>query len=64
MKVMDNKLFSVEPKRGRLEPGDRQTVTFTYHHQMPGTDRLPVLLKLTRGREILVSLTFRWWGRF
>lgn len=55
MKVMDNKLFLVEPKKGRLEPGECQTVTLTYKHTMAGTDRLPVLLKLMRGREILVS---------
>ena len=54
MRVMDNKLFSVEPKKGRLDPGCHQTVTFTYTHIMAGTDRLPVLLKLDRGREILV----------
>ena len=52
---MDNKLFSITPKKGQLEPGDSQTVTFTYRHIMAGTDRLPVLLKLARGREILVS---------
>ncbi|XP_071101269.1 cilia- and flagella-associated protein 65-like isoform X1 [Haliotis cracherodii] len=55
MKVMDNKLFSIEPKRGRMAPGDTQTVTFTYNHTMSGTDRLPVLLKLSKGREILLN---------
>ena len=55
MKVMDNKLFTVEPRRGRLEPGECQTVALTYKHIMAGTDRLPILLKLMRGREILVS---------
>lgn len=55
MKVMDNKLFSVEPQEGKLQPGECRTVTFTYRHNMTGTDRLPVLLKLARGREVLVS---------
>lgn len=55
MKVMDNKLFSIEPQQGKLEPGECKTVSFTYRHTMAGTDRLPVLLKLARGREILVS---------
>ena len=58
MKVMDNKLFSVEPKNGKLEPGENVTITFTYHHVMAGTDRLPVLFKLTRGREILVRTVY------
>ena len=54
MKVMDNKLFTIEPRRGDLEPGECATITFSYKHIMAGTDRLPVLLKLTRGREVLV----------
>ncbi|KAK3083386.1 hypothetical protein FSP39_021362 [Pinctada imbricata] len=55
MKVMDNKLFDIEPKQGQLAPGECKTVTFTYRHTMSGTDRLPVLLKLARGREILLN---------
>ncbi|ESO88046.1 hypothetical protein LOTGIDRAFT_219687 [Lottia gigantea] len=55
MKVMDNRLFAIEPKKGRLQPGECQTVTFTYQHTMAGTDRLPVLLKLAHGREILLN---------
>ena len=58
MKVMDNKLFAVSPQKGKLEPGATQMVTLTYHHTMAGTDRLPVLLKIARGREILVSVCF------
>lgn len=55
MKVMDNKLFSIQPQKGKMEPGATQTVTLKYHHNMAGTDRLPVLLKLARGREILLN---------
>ncbi|XP_019617941.1 PREDICTED: cilia- and flagella-associated protein 65-like [Branchiostoma belcheri] len=55
MRVTDNRLFSVKPKKGRLDPGQTQTVTFTYSHDMVGTDRLPVLFKLMRGREILLN---------
>ena len=58
MKVMDNKLFDVSPKRGCLKPGDTCSIMFTYHHLMAGTDRVPVLLKLSRGREILVCYQF------
>ena len=54
MKVMDNKLFDVEPRKGKLYPGENVTVTFTYRHLIAGTDRLPVLFKLANGREILV----------
>ncbi|XP_006820550.2 cilia- and flagella-associated protein 65-like [Saccoglossus kowalevskii] len=55
MRVMDNKLFSVEPNKGTLQPGQCQTITFIYRHNFPGTDRLPVLFKLMRGREILLN---------
>ncbi|XP_060587307.1 cilia- and flagella-associated protein 65-like isoform X2 [Ruditapes philippinarum] len=55
MKVMDNNLFTIEPKKGQLQPGECGTVTFQYRHTMAGTDRLPVLLKLARGREILLN---------
>lgn len=55
MKVMDNNLFTIEPRKGFLQPGECATVTFTYRHTMAGTDRLPVLLKLARGREILLN---------
>lgn len=55
IKVMDNKLFTVEPKKGRLQPGESQAITFTYKHIMVGVDRLSVLLKLSRGREILIN---------
>ncbi|KAK3591649.1 hypothetical protein CHS0354_040559 [Potamilus streckersoni] len=55
MKVMDNKLFTIEPRKGCMDPGECQTVTFSYRHTMAGTDRLPVLLKLSRGREILLN---------
>lgn len=56
MKILENKLFSIEPKKGKLEPGERCTVTLAYRHTMVGTDRLPVLLKLSYGREILVRM--------
>jgi len=55
MKVMDNKLFSVSPKKGKLQAGETCSITFTYHHLMSGTDRVPVLLKLSRGREIKLN---------
>lgn len=55
MQVMDNKLFSIEPRRGKLLPGESHTVSLTYSHLFIGTNRLPVLFKVMRGREILVN---------
>ncbi|KAE8581375.1 hypothetical protein XENTR_v10024768 [Xenopus tropicalis] len=55
MRIQDNKLFAVSPKSGVLSPGQQQTVQLTYRHDFVGTDRLPVLLKLSHGREILLN---------
>ncbi|XP_041119870.1 cilia- and flagella-associated protein 65 isoform X1 [Polyodon spathula] len=55
MRIQDNKLFSVSPRAGRLLPGQQRKVQLKYRHEFPGTDRLPVLLKLSHGREILLN---------
>nr|XP_014343764.1 PREDICTED: coiled-coil domain-containing protein 108 [Latimeria chalumnae] len=55
MKIQDNKLFSVAPKLGCLHPGQQQSLQLLYRHEFVGTDRLPVLLKLSEGREILLN---------
>ncbi|KAM4697918.1 cilia- and flagella-associated protein 65 [Rhinophrynus dorsalis] len=55
MRIQDNKLFTVSPKSGSLAPGQQQTVQLLYRHDFVGTDRLPVLLKVSHGREILLN---------
>ncbi|XP_078085417.1 cilia- and flagella-associated protein 65 [Mustelus asterias] len=55
MRIDDNRLFTVEPKSGRLFPGQQETIQLTYRHEYTGTDRIPVLLKLSHGREILLN---------
>lgn len=64
MKVQDNKLFVIEPKKGKMQPGESQVIKFTYRHTMAGTDRLPILFKVARGREILVSVSKQWDSTF
>lgn len=56
MKVQDNKLFTVTPRSGKLMSGQQKAVTFTYSHDFVGTDRFPVLFKISYGREILLTL--------
>jgi cilia- and flagella-associated protein 65 len=56
MKIQDNKLFTVEPKKGHLEPGEIGQIQITYRHLFPGQSKLPVLMKIAKGREILVIL--------
>ncbi|KAK6315486.1 hypothetical protein J4Q44_G00150150 [Coregonus suidteri] len=55
MKVQENRLFNIEPRSGKLHPGQQKAVTFTYRHDFAGTDHLPVLFKLSHGREILLN---------
>lgn len=55
MRIQDNKLFTISPKSGNLKPGQQQTLQLTYRHDFVGTDRLPVLLKVSHGREILLN---------
>ena len=54
MKVQDNKLFTIEPKKGFLDPSETVKITVTYKHIFPGVNKLPVLFKMAKGREILV----------
>ncbi|XP_032492501.1 cilia- and flagella-associated protein 65 [Phocoena sinus] len=55
MCVQDNCIFSISPKAGSLSPGQEQMVEFKYSHLFIGTDRLPVLFKVSHGREILLN---------
>ncbi|XP_069010849.1 cilia- and flagella-associated protein 65 [Embiotoca jacksoni] len=55
MKVQDNQLFSVSPRSGSLLPGQKRAVRFSYSHHFAGTDRFPVVFKLSYGRELLLN---------
>ena len=53
--VVKNGLFFVSPKEGKLLAGERVKIKCSYKHSHLGTSRLPVLLKINRGREVMVS---------
>ncbi|CAL8240874.1 unnamed protein product [Merluccius merluccius] len=55
MKVQDNRLFSVSPRAGTLSPGQQRALHLTYRHDLAGAHRLPVVFKLSHGREILLN---------
>ncbi|XP_013095381.2 cilia- and flagella-associated protein 65-like isoform X1 [Biomphalaria glabrata] len=57
IKVMENKFFEITPKKGTLKSGETCNITFQYSHSMIGTNRLPVLLKIARGREIMINFS-------
>ncbi|NXR48460.1 CFA65 protein, partial [Hippolais icterina] len=55
MRIQDNQLFKVSPKSGTLLPGQEKSVQLSHRHDFIGTDRLPVLLKISHGHEILLT---------
>lgn len=55
--VVKNGLFCVHPKQGCLGVGERVIVKCSYRHSHLGISQLPVLLKISRGREIMVRTT-------
>ncbi|NXT10599.1 CFA65 protein, partial [Prunella fulvescens] len=57
MRIQDNQLFSVSPKSGTLLPGQEKSVQLLHRHDFIGTDRLPVLLKISYGHEILLTFS-------
>ncbi|NWT90273.1 CFA65 protein, partial [Lanius ludovicianus] len=57
MRIEDNQLFSVSPKSGTLLPGQEESVQLSHRHDFIGTDRLPVLLKISYGHEILLTFS-------
>ncbi|XP_035030976.2 cilia- and flagella-associated protein 65 [Hippoglossus stenolepis] len=56
MKVQNNRLFSISPRSATLQPGQQRAVLFSYSHDLVGTNRFAVVLKLCNGREILLNL--------
>ncbi|KAL9847951.1 cilia- and flagella-associated protein 65 [Geothlypis trichas] len=57
MRIQDNQLFSVSPKSGTLLPGQEESVQLSHRHDFIGNDRLPVLLKISYGHEILLTFS-------
>uniref|UniRef100_UPI0037E8BD37 cilia- and flagella-associated protein 65 n=1 Tax=Semicossyphus pulcher TaxID=241346 RepID=UPI0037E8BD37 len=55
MKVQDNRLFSISPRSGTLLPDQQMAVHFSCSHDFAGTDRFPVVFKISHGREILLN---------
>ena len=53
--LMENSIFSVDRKLGCLQPGERRCVKCCHKHKLAGESVLPVLLKIRRGREVLLN---------
>jgi cilia- and flagella-associated protein 65 len=57
IKLQDNNIFTVTPKRGHLEPGEIVQIKIIYKHIFMGQNKLPVLFKIDKGREISLNLS-------
>ena len=53
--LMQNSIFSVEEKSGSLAPGESRVIKCSHKHTVAGESVLPVLLKIRRGREVLLN---------
>ncbi|KAI8822927.1 uncharacterized protein EV422DRAFT_585444 [Fimicolochytrium jonesii] len=58
--IMDNELFSIQPKNGWLDPQESVHVTVTYSHEHPGHHKIPVVFKLRNGttqssKEVVIN---------
>ena len=54
--VLEQKIISVSPKFGALEPGQRQPVRVLYRHDHPGAHWLTALLSIKDGRSVRLEL--------
>ncbi|KAJ3035518.1 hypothetical protein HDV00_003672 [Rhizophlyctis rosea] len=59
--ILDNNIFTISPKSGRLDSGESVHIVMTYSHEFAGQHRLPVIFKLRNGnshlggKEILIN---------
>ncbi|CAF1519688.1 unnamed protein product, partial [Adineta steineri] len=56
MKLKDNKIFDINPRKGFLKKGDNVTITISYKHIFPGQHTLPAIFKVGRSRKVMLNL--------
>lgn len=60
--IIDSKLFQVEPRRGKLEPGETIALTLTYSFQSmqyQGHHDIPILFRVDKGKQFVLNVTGR-----
>jgi hypothetical protein len=55
--IADHDLFQVEPRDGRLQPGQACVLQISYFHKFVGLHELPVILQVKRGKQMCLHLT-------
>ena len=56
MKLQDNKIFNINPKKGMLRKGSTCKITISYKHIFTGQHTLPAIFKMGRSRQIMLNL--------
>jgi hypothetical protein len=56
MKLQDNRIFSINPKKGILKKDSNVTITISYKHIFAGQHTLPAIFKVGRSRQIMLNL--------
>ncbi len=56
MKLQDNKIFDINPRKGFLKKGSNVTITISYKHIFAGQHTLPAIFKVGRSRNIMLNL--------
>eukprot|EP00937_MAST-01D_sp_MAST-1D-sp2_P000336 g336.t1 len=54
--VIDHGLFEVSPRKGSIAGGDKLVFTLTYHYNEVGEHRLPVVLRIAKGKQLRLML--------
>ena len=56
MKLQDNKIFIIQPRKGTLARGASVTITLSYKHIFAGQHTLPAIFKVGRSRQVMLNL--------
>mgnify|MGYP002883500350 CR=1 FL=1 len=54
--LIENDIFQIAPREGKLKPGEKTCVTITYKHMCVGHHELPVLLHIQDGKRVRIHL--------
>ena len=54
--LIENDIFQIAPREGKLKPGEKTCVTITYKHTHIGHHELPVLLHIQDGKRVRIHL--------
>lgn len=58
--ILDNNIFDISPRSGKLKPGEIIRITLSYNHDVAGAHSLPVVFRQTNGasragKEVLIN---------